>query len=749
MAQYLNSPVAHPGVRRSLTLPTSLQNGSGSGTPSTDAAAAAAAGGEILLSHPEAKIMSFTASMGTQKTISASTPEGAGTIPWTSTIERLEAAGPLLVYRIPGSVCFLTSGKLLLPLLPRSQCWCVDGASKFAMMIRTLIYRIELPAETAEDRKGVEEFRLVLDAVLKYEKTPCPFKRDFSVAVADVSPATPKRTQIPAAISEESSPGLRRSAGSVRRARKWEFDGVWQPEGYVKQSPSASPHLGLEESDEDTSSSQGPEEGAVSRKTSTTSRTDTEPSSPVRPLSLEKSRSVTAPAGLSSLIASDNELAQDEYKAQDEGPLDDDSSERPSPRFSHIIEPDTDEGRLSKSVEKPPSRTAPIVEAYEELDHHEKPALSAKSEVIPDTSAVTFPVSDDKSFELLPPEAHSPVEEDENNADLGMRVSADSSIQSFHTSQSATSLSSFHSMSPTTSAEDLDQSQASEDVSTMRLDAQDAKDMTQPPLIDDQDPPPVSNPIMEQIHETQDVTSVLAESPERRSLTLTNDSPSSTTPRPPQLNLSTTSPDERPPDSPTHSIERVTSPIDIPEPTIPPTLSPATTGRTRHSPTLRPILERRATSPLSTHPYYTGRRPSSPSSDLTNSLVSKTCALLLGPPSGLVAIMMQIAARIASGALRSSRAFRLEGGKLGYVPGRWEDAWGEDEGEDGRDDEGDEGNGDEAEEKVDSEDDVSSESDLFDDDDKDDDDVVLASGSPARARRRRWGQDGDAEKEVD
>ena len=92
----------HPGVRRSVTLPPTLQNNNGRGAASSDAVA----GYETLLSLPMARTVSFNASMGTCKAINASTSEAAGTIPWTSSIERLEAAGKSQrYYASAGQVC--------------------------------------------------------------------------------------------------------------------------------------------------------------------------------------------------------------------------------------------------------------------------------------------------------------------------------------------------------------------------------------------------------------------------------------------------------------------------------------------------------------------------------------------------------------------------------------------------------------------------------------------------------------------
>ena len=53
-------------------------------------------------------------------------------------------------------------------------------------------YRIELPNKHPEDNTAIEEFKEVLEKILKYEKTPCPFKRGFTVELPE-PPKTPVR----------------------------------------------------------------------------------------------------------------------------------------------------------------------------------------------------------------------------------------------------------------------------------------------------------------------------------------------------------------------------------------------------------------------------------------------------------------------------------------------------------------------------------------------------------------------------
>jgi hypothetical protein len=88
---------------------------------------------------------------------------------------------------------FLKCGNVVRAILKNSQCWCVDGVSKFVLRIRPLTYyRIELPHETAEDKVLVEDLKAALPTVLRYEVTPCPFKRAFTVDLPEEAMA-PRR----------------------------------------------------------------------------------------------------------------------------------------------------------------------------------------------------------------------------------------------------------------------------------------------------------------------------------------------------------------------------------------------------------------------------------------------------------------------------------------------------------------------------------------------------------------------------
>ncbi|KAK3710937.1 hypothetical protein LTR37_009958 [Vermiconidia calcicola] len=206
-------------LNRSFTVPPRLS------TPTKRANATAeigaAEGIETLYIHPNANIIKFTTSSRPSSSASASPgrpQSSSGTLSWASPTERTLAAGPMEIYRVPGSVSFLHSGALLHAILPRSQCWCVDGVSKFAFrVLPDTYYRIELPGESEQDRQEVEKLKVTLQKVLFYERTPCPFARTFSVQVPELPEVRKKR---------------RKSSGP---AKKWKLDRAysWKPEGWV------------------------------------------------------------------------------------------------------------------------------------------------------------------------------------------------------------------------------------------------------------------------------------------------------------------------------------------------------------------------------------------------------------------------------------------------------------------------------------------------------------------------------------
>ena len=223
------------------------------------------------------------------------------------------AAGPMEIYRVPGSVSFLHSGSLLHAIMPRSQCWCVDGVSKFAFrVLPDTYYRIELPGETPEDLEKVEELKLVLAKVLFYERSACPFARGFHVEVNEDE-----------ALKQPKGLGRQKSQG---RAKRWTLQGEysWKPEDWEerqrlraerererqreaqeRQQTSESDESGEGEEAQEGAQVEQSQEGAQSDEAEAKEEFDDvpdlqTPNTPNRPSFIAAWRSLTSPAQLNS-----------------------------------------------------------------------------------------------------------------------------------------------------------------------------------------------------------------------------------------------------------------------------------------------------------------------------------------------------------------------------------------------------------------------------------------------------------------
>ncbi|RAL10297.1 uncharacterized protein BO97DRAFT_407005 [Aspergillus homomorphus CBS 101889] len=180
-------------IRRSATLPTKLnprtRRHSESVKPSEN----------DLFYHPSAKVVHF-APRALAPIPSSTAPadfdypvDTVETLPWRSPTERTVALAPLRLENVHGLTVFLKCGNVVHAILKNSQCWCVDGESTFVLRIRPLTYyRIELPNEVEDDKRLVVEMKNVLPKILRYEVTPCPFKRGFTVEIPEEAKA-PRR----------------------------------------------------------------------------------------------------------------------------------------------------------------------------------------------------------------------------------------------------------------------------------------------------------------------------------------------------------------------------------------------------------------------------------------------------------------------------------------------------------------------------------------------------------------------------
>ncbi|KAI9680717.1 MAG: hypothetical protein M1817_004157 [Caeruleum heppii] len=184
-----------PAIRRAFTLPSRLADSA----RIDDGRTRVADGVDILFSHDSGRVVAFCPVPNTPRPGSSDGRRGSevvldsiGTLPWASRTERIIATGPLQIYTAH-AVAFLSAGSVVHPIFATSQSWCVDGQSKIVLRIRdNFYYRIELPNDTDEHLKLVENLKEVLAKVLRYEKTPCPFKRGFTVELPE-EPVTPKR----------------------------------------------------------------------------------------------------------------------------------------------------------------------------------------------------------------------------------------------------------------------------------------------------------------------------------------------------------------------------------------------------------------------------------------------------------------------------------------------------------------------------------------------------------------------------
>ena len=145
--------------------------------------------------------------------------------------------GSFSVYRVLETTFFhFGNSKLPRAVLPKSQCWCVDGHSKFVMKARDECYRIELPNTGDFEVKQVEEFKRVLPKVLRYEVTPCPFKRGFQVDLPEppkepvvVRPWRPKQASQPAVTQTFIEPQFMEESPGRWALRRNNAEGVESP----------------------------------------------------------------------------------------------------------------------------------------------------------------------------------------------------------------------------------------------------------------------------------------------------------------------------------------------------------------------------------------------------------------------------------------------------------------------------------------------------------------------------------------
>ncbi|KAI4246064.1 MAG: hypothetical protein LQ352_006457 [Teloschistes flavicans] len=315
-----NTSHAPPAFRRSATDPTRLNNSPR--LPPTPASRETAGGlPETLYIHNAARIVSFTPPfIGARRHSSfnqghsALQDEPVGTLPWASATERTIAAGSISIYKVL-EVAFLTSGKhWAKPILSKSQCWCVDGESKFVLPIGPhTYYRIELPNSSIEDRAKVDDFKNTLGKILQYETTQCPFKRGFTVELPE-KPQTPVRKK-PWKPRDRPEPAdhSKRIAGEPRTREKHrgigahplDIEGVCERDHESSGGTEDSTPLGTPLGSEENSASDPEQQAGEDQDLTPTDYRlhniqEFDPfKTPIRPRTLKNDRAMTAPPQLS------------------------------------------------------------------------------------------------------------------------------------------------------------------------------------------------------------------------------------------------------------------------------------------------------------------------------------------------------------------------------------------------------------------------------------------------------------------
>ncbi|KAL5606311.1 hypothetical protein BROUX41_002726 [Berkeleyomyces rouxiae] len=187
--------VTNPAPRLASSIPSEYDASSPANAPLAESKANKKV--ETLYSHPNVKIIAFSATARTSPRSAAAQHSPKEVLTWSSHLERTIAVGAFKIYRAPGSVAFLNCGSALQPILPKSQCWCLDEeGSRFVLQIRRPQYwRIELPLDSSDDCHRAELLRDVLNGILLFEKTVCPFERTFGVEIPE--PSEPSASTLP------------------------------------------------------------------------------------------------------------------------------------------------------------------------------------------------------------------------------------------------------------------------------------------------------------------------------------------------------------------------------------------------------------------------------------------------------------------------------------------------------------------------------------------------------------------------
>jgi hypothetical protein len=529
------------------------------------------------------------------------------------------------IYRVPGSVSFLHSGALLHAILPRSQCWCVDGVSKFAFrVLPETYYRIELPGETAEDLQLVEALKVTLKKVLFYERTPCPFARGFTVDLPVEEIKVKKRN-------------------SVREgpAKKWRMEKTysWKPEGWEEEelkrqlegkSSRSGGEKRSEPSDEDDARSDPSEEEEEERLNAARATP-----SKLRPTALGAMRSVTAPSQVQT-----QQTIPSRVRSRVQAVENVDRAEKAEKvRFSAEVQRRSSVRvtRLSTiPVDMPPSPPDSSAGAELQLEDNANDLGEDPEDILNEVDEEVAS-SESEAVENAKPVGSVPVSDTDDRSDTDPVNIGSASSNTAAPIETATPHEDAAQTLPVEPQIDSEQYEDSEAEET-RDDQEAASQQSVEPFL----------PVTQQTEITQQENDQTTKAPS-----------SSTTPPPPL----------EPTLDPYAAIQariQARRSIGGSTTTFHPTSNPPMSKPSSSNASSVSISSQRSNSMKPKPSNLTQRNHS-----ITAALVNKACAVFLGPPAHLVTMMLRIAARFSSGAFGSNSIFFVESpiGSPRRIPG--------------------------------------------------------------------------------
>ena len=544
-------------------------------------------------------------------------------------------------------------------------------------------YRIELSLENDENSQVVEEFKSVLADIAQYEATACPFKRGFYVELPN-SPETPKRPWKPKHTPSSPTPVvLPKKTKAIR-------------DSVVSVSPQ----------------SETLEETSQGREDSPARNADMQGNDEAGAVTTEPSMGVNGQERFEQLVAGFEERNKSGSIRKDSTASLSQSTETIAGAESPRDPPETHTLDTSSSISRSPQSEADSTteqQASNPLDSAELISGPSQEEGIKSSNAIersedvqtTLDCDDREKIE----EAEQPTEKAPTALGVVPSERRDAEIPS------AVDITTFRWLedpedlvTPTNTRSFAQTRSVTAPLALSNTQRAIAPIPTPEDNLDDPETTSIASSIesFESFHSFHSPTSPVPSSPPY------SESPSPPSRSQPPIDVQRMRPHKRDASELTIKADRNYSPIDMSTPTWPGDDSPITPmpkdflpvpedkdseRRTRpstpehssrsvspSSSIRRRFHQRRAHSPLpSPANIYIPRHARFPSGHLSSAILQKTCSLLLGPPVQLVALMLNIAAKIAAGSLAAQTFTYNESGQP--IPCSWAEDEDEDEDE--------------------------------------------------------------------